>query len=54
MPGALLPLHFAYLILRESLTGNLPHIPALVRGMRRGLQKSLGEPPSIDSADILG
>ncbi|MBR3582123.1 MAG: NAD(P)-binding protein [Kiritimatiellae bacterium] len=54
MPGALLPLHFAYLILRESLTGNLPRIPALVRGMRRGLQKSLGEPPSIDSADILG
>ena len=54
MPGALLPLHFAYLIARESLTGNLPRIPALVRGMRRGLQKSLGDPPSIASADILG
>lgn len=54
MRGGLLPLHFAYLIARESLTGNLPRIPALVRGMRRGLQKSLGEPPSIDSADILG
>ena len=54
MRGGLLPLHFAYLIARESLTGNLPRIPALVRGMRRGLQKSLGDPPSIDSADILG
>ena len=54
MRSGLLPLHFAYLIAREALTGNLPRIPALVRGMGRGLQKSLGDPPSIDSADILG
>ena len=51
--GLVLPLHFAYLLLRESLSGNARHVPALCRGMWKGLHKRLGRPPTMDSADVL-
>lgn len=53
MSSASAPFHFSYLVVREALTGNLNRLPALFRGMKRGLQKPLGLPPTIDSADIL-
>jgi protoporphyrinogen oxidase/GT2 family glycosyltransferase len=49
----LLPLHFAYLLVRELLTGNASRVPALCHGMWRGLHKRLGRPPTMESADVL-
>lgn len=51
--GLLLPLHFTYLLLRETLSGNARHVPSLCRGMWQGLHRRLGRPPTIDSADVL-
>jgi protoporphyrinogen oxidase/GT2 family glycosyltransferase len=49
----LLPLHFTYLLLRETLSGNSRRVPALGRGMWKGLHRRLGRPPTLDSADTL-
>lgn len=48
-----LPVHFVYLLLRETLSGNARRIPALCRGMWWGLHRRLGRPPTVDSADLL-
>lgn len=49
-PAALiLPMHLVYLVLRESLTGGARHMPALLRGVLKGIQKPLGQPPGVDS-----
>jgi GT2 family glycosyltransferase len=45
-----LPLHFTYLVLRETLTGHARQVPALCRGAWRGLHRRLGNTPTLDSA----
>lgn len=47
--GLVLPLHFAYLVLRETATGGVRHVPALCRGAWRGLHRRLGRTPDLDS-----
>lgn len=49
----LLPFHFAYLMFRETFSGNARHVPALCRGMWKGLHRRLGRTPDLDSADAL-
>ncbi len=48
-----LPLHVGYLLARESLTGNLRNVPALCRGIWRGLRRRLGPAPTLDQSDFL-
>jgi hypothetical protein len=44
-----LPVHLLYLALREGLTGNAPHIPALLRGAFNGLHRRMGDIPKLDA-----
>ncbi len=44
-----LPVHFAYLVLREVATGRARTVPALCRGAWRGLHRRLGRTPGLDS-----
>jgi len=46
-PRARLPLHLAYLLAREALTGNAARTPAFLRGLARGFQKPLGSVPRL-------
>jgi protoporphyrinogen oxidase/GT2 family glycosyltransferase len=43
-----LPWHLSYLLLREALTGNARHAPALGRGIFQGLQQRLGRIPRLE------
>ena len=48
-----LPWHFSYLIIRESVCGNLLNVPALCRGAWRGLSRRLGLIPTLNAVDLL-
>jgi GT2 family glycosyltransferase len=44
-----LPLHLAYLTLRETTTGNASNVPALLKGAFAGLHQRMGDIPRLDS-----
>lgn len=46
-----IPVHFAYLLAREAVTGGAGRIPALCRGAWKGMHRRLGRPPDIHSVD---
>ncbi len=50
---ASLPVHAAYLLARELLSPRCLRVPALARGIFRGLGKSIGAPPALDNADLV-
>jgi hypothetical protein len=47
-----LPVHLAYLMAREAVTGNAANVSALVKGVRAGLHERMGRIPTLD-ADFL-
>ncbi len=47
-----LPVHLAYLLAREAVSGRLSHVPALWRGAFRGLHQRMGEIPKL-GADFI-
>jgi hypothetical protein len=44
-----LPVHFGYLALRETLTGNARNTPALCKGAFTGLHQRMGNIPKLDA-----
>jgi GT2 family glycosyltransferase len=38
-----------YLLLREALTGNAAHVPALLKGVAKGFHKRVGDIPRLDA-----
>ncbi len=47
-----LPLHLAYLLIREALTGNAKNVPSLFRGAMKGMHKRISDPPQLDAEFI--
>ncbi len=45
--AVILPVHMSYLLLREALTGNIKNVPALAKGIFKGLHQRMGEPPEL-------
>jgi len=44
-----LPLHLAYLVGRECVTGGAHCVPALLKGIREGMHHRIGEIPKLDA-----